>query len=217
MDGNAEFLRKTPRQSRSRAVVGALVTALEQLVEKSEDLAGISVGKVAERAGVGIGSLYDYFKTREGLFGEFVARLTDENFERMKTALDATRGKPLRQAVDAMVNTTLDTYLVRPKRTKAAILTIFRLGWISPIISERDRFAGALAERILLSAPALEPARVTRACRLLCDAVMGVVATQVWRGDEDGGLEAGRAALRSLTDALLTSELGLVLDGPDAV
>lgn len=212
MSDSDEFLRKTPKQSRSRAVVGALVTALEQLMEKSEDLAGISVGKVAERAGVGIGSLYDYFKTREGLFGEFVTRLNEENFQRMKAALELTRGQPLRPAVDAMVGVTFDTYFTRPKRTRAAILTIFRLGWISPIIRERDRFADLLAERILLSEPSLERERVQRTCRLLCDAVMGVVATQVWRGEEHGGPAAARAGLQALAVALLQGELGLALD-----
>ena len=98
-----EFLRKKPKQSRSRAVVDAIMTAVDEMIQRvDEDVSAISVQKVAERAGVGIGSLYDYFSNRDSLLGELVARVTRDNFA-----------------------------------------AIARLGYVRPVIRERDRFARA--------------------------------------------------------------------------
>ena len=201
-----EFLKKTPKQSRSRAVVGALVSALEQLLDKTEDMSGISVQRVAERAGVGIGSLYDYFQSREGLFGEFVSRLTDGNFEKMRLGLELSRGQPLSVAIEKTTEVLMEVYLSKPNRTRAAIQTIARLGWDEPVIRERDRFAALMAERVCLQHPELPAEKVAATCRMLCDAIMGVLVTHLWRPYPDV-----RQALLSVNRAILEHELDIAV------
>jgi AcrR family transcriptional regulator len=66
-------------------------SAFDQLLERTDDSSGIAVRRVAERAGVGIGSLYDYFTSRENLFGELVVRLTDDNFRTWARACSPSR------------------------------------------------------------------------------------------------------------------------------
>lgn len=200
------FLKKQPRQSRSRAVVSALVSAFDQLLERTEDLSGISVQRVAERAGVGIGSLYDYFTSRENLFGEFLVRLTDDNFVKLQAAVEATQDVDLARTIERMIDATLDTYVSKPNRTRGAISIMARIGWVKPVIAERDRFAGVVAARILREHPKLERARVEHVCVVLCDAVMGIVLTELWRPTPDV-----RARMLAVTRSLLSHELGLRL------
>ena len=200
------FLKKQPRQSRSRAVVSALVSAFDQLLERTEDLSGISVHRVAERAGVGIGSLYDYFTSRENLFGEFLVRLTDENFVKLQAAVEATNDVDLGETVERLIDATCEVYLARPRRTRGAITIIARLGLMKPVLAERDRFAAVIATRILRSHPALDRARVEAVCVTVCDAVMGVVMAELWRPTSDVC-----ERMRAVTRSLLRQELGLPL------
>lgn len=58
--------RKSPRQARSRATVEALVEAAARVLS-DEGWIGFTANKVAERAGFGVGSLYQYFPNKLAL------------------------------------------------------------------------------------------------------------------------------------------------------
>lgn len=58
--------RKQPRQQRSRATWGAILDAAAQLFGES-GYAATTTNKVADRAGVSIGSLYQYFPDKDAL------------------------------------------------------------------------------------------------------------------------------------------------------
>lgn len=59
--------RKQPSQSRSQSTVASIKQAALALVAK-EGFTAASTTRIAERAGVSIGSLYQYFPTREAIF-----------------------------------------------------------------------------------------------------------------------------------------------------
>jgi AcrR family transcriptional regulator len=66
MPHTATHPRKTPRQARSRATVSVILEAAALLlVEDGFDQ--VTTNQIAERAGVSIGSLYQYFPNREAL------------------------------------------------------------------------------------------------------------------------------------------------------
>ncbi len=103
-----QYFKKRPQQSRSRSVVEAiLVAALEGISRTGEDVA---LSDVAARAGVGIGSLYDYFRDRRGLFAGAVAKVTEDNLEAFEALLQKTEPLALREAVGAVVDFALATY-----------------------------------------------------------------------------------------------------------
>lgn len=65
--------RKPASQVGSREMVEAILEAATQLIEEG-GLKAASTTAVAERAGVSIGSFYQYFGSQEDLFGELVRR-----------------------------------------------------------------------------------------------------------------------------------------------
>ncbi len=67
--------RKTPRQARSLETVKVIVEAAARILEVDGPEA-FSTNAVAERAGVSIGSLYQYFPSKEALIGALIARET---------------------------------------------------------------------------------------------------------------------------------------------
>ena len=71
--------RKTPTQARAEQTVAALLEAAAQVLER-DGLEGFNTNAVAERAGVSIGSLYQYFPGKDALTLALMRR-EDERFE----------------------------------------------------------------------------------------------------------------------------------------
>lgn len=76
--------RKWPRQARSRATFDAILGGCARLLEEV-DLADVTTNRIAERAGVGIGTLYEFFPSREAILAVLTARRLDE----LRVELDA--------------------------------------------------------------------------------------------------------------------------------
>ena len=66
-------MRKQPRQRRARVTVDAILEAAARILVES-GYASASTNRIAERAGVGIGSLYEYFPGKEAIFAELRRR-----------------------------------------------------------------------------------------------------------------------------------------------
>lgn len=61
-----EKSRRNPKQARAQATVDAILAATFQLLE-TEGAAKLTTNRIAERAGVSIGTLYQYFQDREDI------------------------------------------------------------------------------------------------------------------------------------------------------
>ncbi|MEQ1439122.1 TetR/AcrR family transcriptional regulator [Fontimonas sp. SYSU GA230001] len=69
--------KKQPRQARARATFDAIVEAGAQLLA-AEGYAAVTTNRVAERAGVSIGSLYEYFPNKQSIIASALARVMRE-------------------------------------------------------------------------------------------------------------------------------------------
>lgn len=69
-------MRKEPSQARSKATVDAILSAATRIL-LSAGYAEASTNKIADLAGVSIGSLYEYFPGKEAIFAE-LRRRTDQ-------------------------------------------------------------------------------------------------------------------------------------------
>jgi len=58
--------RRSPRQSRSRATWEAIVEAAVQILERRGP-EGLNTNRIAERAGVSVGSVYQYFPDKHAI------------------------------------------------------------------------------------------------------------------------------------------------------
>jgi AcrR family transcriptional regulator len=70
-DDPAHRPRKEPRQERARATVDAILTAAAQVFERS-GYDRTTTDAIAERAGVSVGTLYQYFPTKDALLRKLV-------------------------------------------------------------------------------------------------------------------------------------------------
>ena len=105
--------RKRASQERSRATVDALIEATARiLVRDGFDRA--STNRIAQAAGVGIGSLYQYFPSKEALVAAVVERHTREIMQVVRDALVEVETLPLEQATRALIAAAIEAHRVDP-------------------------------------------------------------------------------------------------------
>ena len=175
MGENDEFMRKQPRQNRSRALVDALLQATDEFLARTGDAESLSLHDVARRAGVGIGSLYDYFANRDSLVGALLQKITRVNFDALERSVAQSYQLPFDKALPHLFEAVLATYLEHPRRTRAVVLAIGKLGWMTPVVRERDRFAHVVVERLRAEHPDVPEADARVVAEVLCDCAMGFV------------------------------------------
>jgi len=78
--------RKYPRQRRSRATVEAILDAASDAVLR-HGFAAATTSVIAERAGVSVGTLYQYFSNREAVAAALVLRAMERLLAEMRRAL----------------------------------------------------------------------------------------------------------------------------------
>ena len=78
--------RKVASQERSRSTVNALIEATARILKK-DGYDQASTNRIAEVAGVGIGSLYQYFPSKEALVAAVIDRHIREVSEVTRSAL----------------------------------------------------------------------------------------------------------------------------------
>jgi AcrR family transcriptional regulator len=78
--------RKVPRQQRSRATVDAMLDACAEEVSRLGYHA-LTTHRIAARAGVSVGTLYQYFPNRDAVAGALVVRALERLLDAMRRAL----------------------------------------------------------------------------------------------------------------------------------
>ena len=105
--------RKKPLQSRSRATVEAVLVAAAHILE-DRGLAAFNTNAVAERAGVSIGSLYQYFPSKDAILVALMEQSLTMFSEDLSEAIDGAPGDSLADDLKFMLQMGLMSHLRRP-------------------------------------------------------------------------------------------------------
>lgn len=103
--------RKRPTQERAQATVDAILEATTYILVR-RGWRGLTTNAIAERAGVNIASLYQYFPNKEAIVAE-LRRRHGEQLQRCESS--GERPKTLRQALRASVETLIRQRQVNPE------------------------------------------------------------------------------------------------------
>ncbi len=82
--------RKDPKQSRSKTTVDAIFGAVTHILNNDGDTP-LTTNKIAEVAGVSVGSLYQYFKNKESIFEGIILKLTEDNLTSLELILNEAK------------------------------------------------------------------------------------------------------------------------------
>jgi AcrR family transcriptional regulator len=105
--------RKLPQQDRSKVTVEAILIATAHiLVESGYDTA--STNRIAQRAGVSIGSLYQYFPNKEAIVTALRQQHVDEMLEVIEAAFHQFAAQPLERALYELVKACVAAHAINP-------------------------------------------------------------------------------------------------------
>lgn len=93
---------RQPRQKRAKATVEAILEATFSVVAE-RGLQNTTAQHIADRAGVGIGSFYEYFPNKEAVFEEIFGRVIDETVGIIRDLTPLMVNLPVREAIREML------------------------------------------------------------------------------------------------------------------
>ncbi len=121
--------RKIPRQSRSRALVDAIFDATIRVL-LARGYQGTTTIAVAERAGVSVGSLYQYFPNKESLIAALVKRHIADVMSCLEEGFAKLDGRDLEHALRTIVRAGIAAHRVHPALHKVLVEQGPRIGQI---------------------------------------------------------------------------------------
>jgi AcrR family transcriptional regulator len=114
--------RKSPVQARSTASVSAILDATVQVL-RGAGKERLTTTRVASRAGVSVGTLYQYFPNKSALLKAALKRHLDEVTEAVERVCLAQKGMPVEQMATALITTFLEAKM-RDAKTSVALYAV---------------------------------------------------------------------------------------------
>jgi AcrR family transcriptional regulator len=124
--------RKKARQERSRATVGALVEATARILVR-EGFDKASTNRIAAMAGVSVGSLYQYFPSKEALVAAVIERHQQEIMQLVRGELAQAANQRIAQGVRTLVTMAVKAHRIDPKLHRVLAEQIPRVGRLEKV------------------------------------------------------------------------------------
>ena len=133
--------RKKPQQERARATIEALLQATARIVVK-EGFDRASTNRIAEAAGVSVGSLYQYFPSKEALVAAVIERHQQQIMQMVRSELSEVSSQPLDQVMRRFVAVAVEAHRLDPQLHRVLAEQIPRVGKLEKLETfSRENFS----------------------------------------------------------------------------
>ena len=165
--------RKRPRQARSRITVDAIFEATVQVLLRG-GTHQLTTTRVAERAGVSVGTMYQYFPNKQALIYALNERYLQALAERIEATCLACRGAPISRMVEALIETYWRAKTERADVTRALYRSVAEMD-NDPLVREFAARVDVATTTMLASAPDADFADVKATNLALVTVIFGTV------------------------------------------
>lgn len=142
--------RKRPRQARAAVTLDAIFEATIQVLV-SDGPRRLTTTRVAERAGVSVGTMYQYFPHKQALFYALNERYLDIVADKVEATCRAQQGAEVAAMVEALVTTYWQAKTERAEVTRALYRSVAELD-NEPLIEAFARRVDAATAAMFASA-----------------------------------------------------------------
>ena len=195
--------RKAPRQARSAATVESIhIAAIQVLL--ADGVTRLTTTRVAERAGVSVGTMYQYFPHKEALLFALVRQKLEAIAAAMEEAAARLAGNSLAAISDGLVQAWLDAKTDDIVGSRAIYGIAAEFDIVDMTKTETKRLERAV-EGLLASACDAMVERPNAVAFALLAVMGGAVRTVLERGAQDAELDILRAELPRVCRAYLAS------------
>ena len=139
--------RRIPRQARAAETVALVLEATAQILEAG-GLAGFTTNAVAERAGVSIGTLYQYFADKNAILLALAKQEMQAALAEVGRALQGDIDPAPAGRVRAMVCAIINAFHGRQRARKAVMQAILAQGAVNELLAPVGAFIAAQAARV---------------------------------------------------------------------
>jgi len=163
--------RKQPHQARSLVTVEAVFEATIQIL-LSDGCERITTTRVADRAGVSVGTLYQYYPNKQALLYAVLQRHLSRVGDTVETAARSVHHAPLAAMVAAIVDAFVRAKLQRLDEARALYCVANQLEAIEPVEGLRLRNCAAISA-MLATAPGVRFDDLALTSYTFCAALVG--------------------------------------------
>jgi AcrR family transcriptional regulator len=162
--------RKQPQQDRSRVTVEAILEATTHILT-AEGYDKANTNRIAERAGISIGSLYQYFPNKESLMAALIEQHSNEMAELVETKLNNLFDSPLEIVVPELIKAVIAAHAINPRLHQVLSEEIPRLGKSIQMEQAQERIAQILRSYLDRWSNSIQPQNLEMTVFILCRTV----------------------------------------------
>jgi AcrR family transcriptional regulator len=173
-----ENKRRIPRQARAAETVRAIIEGAAQILEAG-GLAAFTTNAVAERAGVSIGTLYQYFADKNALLLALAHQEMEAALREVGRALKGEADPSMEGRVRAMVRAVINAFRGRARARKAVVQAILAQGSGIELMAPVAAFIAAAGAEVGSGPLAVLPALSREQVFVMSRATLGVIRAAV--------------------------------------
>lgn len=170
--------RRAPQQDRAKATVDAIIEATAQLLVE-EGFHKTSTNRIAERAGVSVGSLYQYFKNKEAIVSALLERFAEEQFQFLAERLSEFEDTDLEEGVRRLVETLLEAKELNPELNKVFFEELPPIGQVDVLRDWTDQAVAVVSAALELRRDEIAMKNLDVAAYVLVNACHGIIHNTV--------------------------------------
>lgn len=188
--------RKRPQQRRSRVTIDTIFEATIQVL-LANGLDRITTIQIADRAGVSIGSLYQYFPNKRALLAAVVKRHVGEVVDATIVACQSVHGKTIGDMCATVMDVFVDAKTRSPDVSRALYLPSAAVNAETIVKEESSRCARAVHDMLITASDAkfAEPQLVSN---ILIASIVGPTQAAIEAGGNRGTFEGLKLHLTAL-------------------
>jgi len=189
--------RKKPQQRRSHVTIDSIFEASIQVL-LAGGLDGVTTIQIADRAGVSIGSLYQYFPNKRALMAAVVRRHVSRVVDSTILACESAHGEPIAEMCATMMNAFVDAKTRRPEVSRALYLPSAAVNADAIVREESLRCAQAVHDMLITASDAKfeQPVVVSR---MLVGSIVGPTRAVIEAGGNRATFDRLKQHLTALT------------------
>lgn len=197
--------RKVPNQERSQSTVDALLDGLARiLVEAADAPESATTNAIAARAGVSVGSLYQYFPNKEALVAALLRRQARAEANFVLGRMAAAGAHDLRSALRVAIDAAFEFRASDPALQDALLRELDRVPQFPALVEEARQAARGLGELLSAFRAEIRRSDLELALHVVCNAAFSLTHRGLFPRPADVDEGRYRDEVVSLLTAYLT-------------
>jgi len=160
---------------RSRTVFDSIIESTARILP-ALGYARATTNRIAERAGISIGSLYQYFPNKDSIIANLLERELNKHFDEVAAIVEGAQDRPLNEVVDLLVERFYALYIGQKDLTRELFIQASKLDQINEMLHVRNRVVDILCQ-LLVREGGMTPELAKIKAFVGLNAFMGIVQT----------------------------------------